>query len=65
MQDDGADPTDVLLELVLSVACVDAFLSTKASLVNHNKSHGQRPNEAVFEFALPARPTKHTCPTCG
>ena len=36
MQDDGADPTDVLLELVLSVACVDAFLLTKASLVNHH-----------------------------
>ena len=41
------------------------FLLSKAGLINHLKSHGQRPNEAVYEEALPARRTKHTCPTCG
>ena len=28
-------------------------------------SHGQWPNEAVYEETLPGRPRKHTCPTCG
>ena len=34
-------------------------------MVNQLKSHVQRHNEAVYEEALPARPTKHTCPTCS
>ena len=32
-------------------------------MVNHLDSHGQTLNEAVYEEALPARPTKHNCPT--
>ena len=63
MQDDSAVPTDILHELKCSV-CGRFFLS-KAGLVNHLKSHGRWPNKAVYEEALPARPTKHTCPTCG
>ena len=63
MQDDSAVPTDVLNELKCSVC--GRFLLSKAGLINHLKSHGLWPNEAVYEETLPARPTKHTCPTCG
>ena len=41
------------------------FLLSKAGMINHFKSHGQKHNEAVYEEALPALPKKHTCPTCG
>ena len=34
-------------------------------MVNHLKSHGQRHNEAVYEEALPVRPSEETQPTCG
>ena len=63
MQDYSAVPTNVLYELKCSV-CGRFFLS-KAGMVNYLKSHGQRPNEAVYEETLPARPIKHTCSTCG
>ena len=62
MQDDSAVTTNVLNELKCSVC--GRFLLSKTDLVNHLKSHGQWPNEAVYEEALPGHPTKHTCPTC-
>ena len=62
-QDDNAVPTDVLNELKCSVC--GRLLLSKADSVNHLKSHELWPNEAVFEKALPGRPTRHTCPTCG
>ena len=62
MQDDNTVPTDVLHELKCSVC--GCFLLSMTGLVNHLKSHGQRPNEAVYEEAVPARPIKHSCPTC-
>ena len=55
--------TDVLNELKCSVC--GRLLLSKASLVNHLKSHGQWTNEAVLGEALPGRPRKHTCPICG
>ena len=48
-QDDSAVPTDVLNELKCSV-CRRLLLSM-AGLVNHLKSHGLWPNEAVYEEA--------------
>ena len=62
-QDDSAIPTDVVNELKCSVC--GHLLMSKADLVNHFKSYGLWPNEAVYEEALPGRPTKHTCPSCG
>ena len=53
MQGDGAVPIDFLQELKCSV-CGHFFLS-EVHLLNHLKSHGQRPNEAVYEEALPVR----------
>ena len=50
-QDDSAVPTDVLNELKCSV-CGRPLLS-KEGLVNHLKSQGQWPNEAVYDEALP------------
>ena len=46
MQNDSAVPTDVLNELNCCVC--GRFLLSKAGMVNHFKSHGQRPNEAVY-----------------
>ena len=68
MQDDSAVPTDVLNEPNCSVC--GRFLFSKVGLVNHlkdvseGKKGGKWPNEAVYEEALPVRPTKHICPTC-
>ena len=41
------------------------LLLSKSGLVYHLKSHGQLPNEADYEEALPGRPRRHNCPTCG
>ena len=62
-QDDSAAPTDVLNGLKCNVC--GRLLLSKAGLVNRLKSHGQWPNETVYEETLSGRPRKHTCPTCG
>ena len=62
-QDDSAVPADIMNELKCRVC--GRLLLSKASLVNHLKSHGQWTNEEADEEALPGRPRNHTCPTCG
>ena len=63
IQDDSGMATDFLHELKCSVC--RRFLLSKASFGDHQKLHGQRSNEAVYEAALSGNPTKHTFPTCS
>ena len=59
-QDDSAVPTDVPNELKCSVC--GGLLLSRAGLVNHLKSHGHWPNEAVYDEALSGSSRNRTCP---
>jgi hypothetical protein len=62
-QDERDVPVDVQEELKFDVC--GRFLLSRTGLVDHLKSHNRRSNHAFYEDTLPARPSIHSCPTCG
>ena len=63
MQVESDVPTDVMHELKCSLC--GRFLLSKADMVDHLKSHGERDNQAVYEEDLLACLTIPACPTSG